>query len=58
MGYDVPRASGSMDLKTKVAIMQFQDSIGAPTTGVLTREQLQMLFLKAAARLQAQQLRH
>ena len=52
MGYDVPQASGSVDLKTKIAIMQFQDSIGAPTTGLLTRGQLQMLFQKAATRLQ------
>ena len=58
LGYDVPEASGTMDLKTKIAIMQFQDAIGAPTTGLLSREQLQRLFQEAAARLQAQQLRH
>jgi hypothetical protein len=52
MGYDIPQASGAVDLKTKIAIMQFQDSIGAPTTGLLTRGQLQMLFQKAATRLQ------
>jgi N-acetyl-anhydromuramyl-L-alanine amidase AmpD len=36
MGYDVPQATGTLDLKTKIAIMQFQESIGAQTTGVLT----------------------
>jgi hypothetical protein len=55
MGYDVPQASGALDLKTTIAIIQFQDSIGAPTTGLLTREQLGTLFQEAAAGLQAQQ---
>ena len=54
MGYDIPQPSGALDLKTTIAIIQFQDSIGAPTTGLLTREQLGMLFQKAAAPLQAQ----
>jgi len=54
IGYDIPQASGSLDLKTTIAIIQFQDSICAPTTGLLTREQLGMLFQKAVARLQDQ----
>ena len=48
MGYDVPALSGSLDLKTKVAMMQFQDSIGEPSTGVLTTNQLQTLFVKVS----------
>jgi hypothetical protein len=55
MGYDVPQASGTLDLKTTIAIIQFQDSIGAPTTGLLTREQLGMLFQEATTGLQSQQ---
>ena len=55
MGYDVPQASGALDLKTTIAIIQFQDSIGAPTTGLLTREQLGTLFQETAAGLRAQQ---
>jgi hypothetical protein len=54
MGYDIPQASGALDLETTIAIIEFQESIGAPTTGLLTREQLGMLFQKAAAPLQAQ----
>jgi hypothetical protein len=50
MGYDVPQASGVIDLKTKIAILQFQESIGQATTGVLTVEQLQALFMRAAER--------
>src|SRR5262245_37015512 len=50
LGYDVPAATGAVDLKTKFAIMQFQESIGAPSTGALTVEQLQALFVKAAER--------
>ncbi|MEI9902387.1 MAG: peptidoglycan-binding domain-containing protein [Hyphomicrobium sp.] len=48
MGYDVRDISGTLDLKTKIAIMQFQDSIGQPSTGVMTVKQLQTLFLKVA----------
>jgi peptidoglycan hydrolase-like protein with peptidoglycan-binding domain len=50
MGYDVPAATGIIDTRTKVAIRQFQGSIGATQTGALTVEQLQLLFQKAAAR--------
>lgn len=50
MGYDIPNESGAMDVKTKSAVMQFQDSIGAPVTGELTTEQLQMLFVKVAGK--------
>jgi len=50
MGYAVPEATGTIDLKTKIAIMQFQDSIGGPVTGVLTMDQMQTLFQKAAAK--------
>lgn len=49
LGYDIPDASGVLDIKTKVAILQFQDSIGAKTSGELTHEQLQLLFVKVAA---------
>lgn len=52
LGYEIPQTGGEMDLKTKIAIMQFQDSLGATTTGDLTLEQLQTLFQKAAARSQ------
>jgi hypothetical protein len=48
MGYDVRDVSGTLDLKTKIAVMQFQDSIGQPSTGVMTVKQLQTLFLKVA----------
>lgn len=48
LGYDVPSESGSVDLKTKIAVMQYQESLHAPTTGELTVEQLQLLFKKAA----------
>lgn len=48
MGYDIPQETGALDAKTKSAVMQFQDSIGAPVTGDLTTEQLQMLFMKVA----------
>lgn len=50
MGYDIPQETGAMDAKTKSAVMQFQDSIGAPVTGDLTTEQLQMLFVKVAGK--------
>ena len=50
MGYDIPHESGAMDVKTKSAVMQFQDSIGAPVTGDLTTEQLQTLFVKVAGK--------
>lgn len=50
MGYDIPQESGAMDVKTKSAVMQFQDSIGAPVTGELTTEQLQTLFVKVAGK--------
>lgn len=50
MGYDVRDVSGKLDLKTKIAIMQFQDSIGEPSTGVLTTKQLQTLFVKVSER--------
>jgi len=51
IGYDIPETSGAWDVRTKVAVMRFQYSIGLPMTGVLTREQLQMLFNVAATRL-------
>jgi peptidoglycan hydrolase-like protein with peptidoglycan-binding domain len=50
MGYDIPQETGAMDTKTKSAVMQFQDSIGAPVTGDLTTDQLQMLFMKVASK--------
>lgn len=48
LGYDVPEANGAVDLKTKIATMQFQESIGAEATGKLTVEQLQALFMKVS----------
>ena len=48
LGYDIPAETGAVDLKTKIAIMQYQESLHAPTTGELTVEQLQGLFKKAA----------
>jgi hypothetical protein len=48
MGYDITQENGVVDAKTKSAVMQFQDSIGAPVTGDLTVDQLQMLFVKVA----------
>src|SRR5262245_49797272 len=50
LGYDIPDATGALDLKTKIAIMQFQESAGISTTGILTVEQLQLLFRTAAER--------
>ncbi|WP_171946440.1 peptidoglycan-binding domain-containing protein [Hyphomicrobium sp. CS1GBMeth3] len=50
MGYDVPNESGTVDVKTKSAVMQFQDSIGVPVTGDLTSEQLRVLFMKVAGK--------
>ena len=50
LGYDVPTETGTLDLKTKIAVMQFQESVKAPTTGDLTVEQLQALFKAAASR--------
>lgn len=48
LGYDVQTTSGTLDLNTRIAAMKYQDSIGAPATGELTVEQLQLLFRKAA----------
>jgi len=48
MGYDVPELTGTLDLKTKIAIMQFQDSIGTDATGVLTGKELQLLSSKVS----------
>lgn len=48
MGYDVPNSSGVFDLKTKIAVMQFQETIDAETTGEMTMDQLQVLFQKVA----------
>ncbi|MCC7254008.1 peptidoglycan-binding domain-containing protein [Hyphomicrobium sp.] len=50
MGYDIAQETGTVDAKTKSAVMQFQDSIGAPVTGDLTIDQLQMLFVKVASK--------
>lgn len=50
MGYDIVQENGTVDPKTKSAVMQFQDSIGAPVTGDLTVEQLQTLFKKVAGK--------
>ncbi|MDQ8700622.1 peptidoglycan-binding domain-containing protein [Hyphomicrobium sp. LHD-15] len=47
LGYDVPTTTGVLDLNTKIAIMKFQDSIGAQATGGLTVEQLQRLYARA-----------
>jgi Putative peptidoglycan binding domain len=48
LGYDVPSVTGVLDPKTKIAIAQFQESIGVPSTGALSVEQLQALFVRAA----------
>lgn len=48
MGYDVPEVDGTLGIKTKIAMMQFQDSIGEPSTGILTTKQLQTLFIKVS----------
>ncbi len=50
LGYDVKGTNGVLDLETKIAIMKFQDSIGAPATGDLTVGQLQRMFVLAAER--------
>lgn len=50
LGYDVPSISGSVDLPTKIAVMKFQESISAPTTGELTVEQLKRMFVLASER--------
>ena len=50
MGYEVPEINGKVDLKTKIAVMQFQDSLGEESTGSLTIKQLQTLFLKVSQR--------
>jgi hypothetical protein len=47
LGYEVPVTSDKLDLDTKIAVMKFQDSIGAQATGALTIEQLQRLFVMA-----------
>lgn len=44
LGYDVPAMTGVLDINTKIAIMKFQDSIGAQATGGLTVDQLQRLY--------------
>ena len=49
LGFDVPAVTGYADARTKIAVTEFQRSIGAPETGSLTVEQLQVLFNKAAA---------
>jgi hypothetical protein len=46
----VPGATGFADAGTKIAVTEFQQSIGATETGALTVEQLLMLFRKAAER--------
>lgn len=48
LGYDVPSATGTLDSKTKIATIQFQESLGVPTTGELTVNQLQALLVKAS----------
>jgi hypothetical protein len=48
MGYDIPAATGTLDAPTKAAFTAFQRSIGAQPTGMLTYDQLQTLFVKAA----------
>jgi hypothetical protein len=50
LGYEVPAMTGVLDLNTKIAIMKFQDSIGAPSTGGLTVDQLQRLYALADER--------
>lgn len=47
LGYEVPATSANLDLDTKIAVMKFQDSIGAEATGALTTEQLQRLYVLA-----------
>lgn len=50
LGYDVAATTGVLDLNTKIAIMKFQDAIGAPATGELTVQQLQRLYVLADER--------
>jgi len=49
LGYDLPEPNGILDAKTKGAIMLYQESIKAPTTGELTLDQLPMLAQKVAS---------
>lgn len=49
MGYDIPAASGTLDAHTRSAFSAFQRSIDAEPTGILTYDQLQALFEKAAS---------
>ena len=48
MGYDIP-ATGKLDARTRSAFNVFQRSIDAEPTGILTHDQLQTLFVKAAS---------
>jgi hypothetical protein len=48
MGYDVT-ATGRLDARTRSAFSAFQRSINAEATGILTYDQLQALFQKAAS---------
>ena len=48
LGYEPGSVSGTMDAGTLNAIKTFQGAIGAPQTGLLTVEQLQALFVRAA----------
>lgn len=48
LGYDVPEPDGLINVRTKSAVLLFQESIKAPITGDLTREQLLLLFQKVA----------
>ncbi len=48
LGYDVSASSGKLDLQTKIAIVKFQDSVGAPSMGELTAEQLERLLVMAS----------
>lgn len=50
LGYELSAEGGKLDLSTRIAIMKFQDSIGAQTTGSLTVEQLQRLYVLADER--------
>jgi Putative peptidoglycan binding domain len=55
LGYDVLEPNGQIDARTKGAILLFQESIKAPITGELSREQLMLLFQKVAQQNQPSQ---
>lgn len=50
LGYGIKEINGVVDLDTKIAVMRYQEALGAPPTGALTVEQMQRLFQMAADR--------